>query len=706
MVDSLQPPAAPEHPSWRRHHGDEVCDEFAWMKDQESADFLAYLGAENAYTEAKTAHLADLRAEIFADIKARTQETDLSVPELVRHSDGRAWWYYSRSVEGLDYEIHCRLLAGDTDVIPDVASSPAGEEVLLDENRLAEGHDFFALGHADVSPDGTRLAYATDVSGDEHYDLRVIDLATGAPLAEIPDVAAGGGWAGDGRLVYLRLDEAWRPHEVWLHTLAAGEPDRLILAEPDERFWLGVEESRDRRVVVIAAESKHSSEVRLFDAADPDAITRVVCARRPGLEYAVEVGGDALFIVHNRDAEDFELATAPLEATSDEQWRPVIPGEAGVRILGVSAYRRWLVVAVRRDGLPGVDVLPLTTDGGPADRWSVTFDEPLYSVHAADSDDSDTDRIRLVYQSMVTPPQVLQLRLDDRSREVLKATPVLDHPLRGPYRATDYVQRREWARADDGTLIPISVMHRAHTPLDGSAPALLYGYGAYEMSSNDRFSIVRLSLLDWGFVYAVAHVRGGGEYGRSWYEQGRLANKPTTFSDFVSCARRLVEAGYTGPERLVAEGGSAGGLLIGAALNLAPDAFRAAHAIVPFVDALTTMLDPSLPLTVVEREEWGDPLNDPAAYALMKGYSPYENIRAGARYPALLVTSGLHDTRVEVTEPAKWVARLRRLVAADPARPILLRVQEAAGHGGPSGRYQAWHDAAFEVAWMIDQVTT
>lgn len=705
MLDSLIPPVAPAHPSVRRHHGDEVADEFAWMKEQDSEEFLAYLRAENRYTEDRTAHLADLRAEIFADIKARTQETDLSVPELVRHGDGRAWWYYSRSIEGLDYEIHCRLPATDPETIPQVADAPEGEEVLLDENRLAEGHDFFALGHADVSPDGTRLAYSVDVTGDEHYDLRVIDLTDGRLLTEVGDVAAGGCWAGDERVVYLRLDQAWRPHEVWLRDLGGDSSERRLFAEPDERFWVGVEESRDRRFVVIATESKHSTETRLFAAEDPAAVTRIVAERRPGLEYSVEVGHDALYVVHNRDAADFALATAPLDATSESQWTTLIPGEEGVRVLGVAAYRRWLVVSLRRDGLPGVDVLALGPDGGAADRWAVGFDEPLYSVYAGESDDPDTDRIRLGYQSMVTPPQVIQLRLDDRSREVLKSTPVLDHPTHGPYRPGDYVQRREWAVAEDGTRIPLSIVHRADLVLDGTTPALLTGYGAYEISSNDRFSIVRLSLLDRGFVYAVAHVRGGGEYGRSWYDQGRLANKPTTFSDFVSCARRLVTAGYTNPGRLVAEGGSAGGLLMGAAMNLAPDAFRAVHAMVPFVDALTTMLDPALPLTVVEREEWGDPLNDPAAYALMRGYSPYENIRPGVPYPAILVTSGMHDTRVEVTEPAKWVARLRRLTAPDPARPILLRVQEAAGHGGPSGRYQAWHDAAFEVAWMLDQVT-
>ncbi|MBP8919998.1 MAG: S9 family peptidase [Micropruina sp.] len=697
------PPRAPERAHTRSHHGDDVIDEFAWMSDKQDPEFLAHLAAENAYTVRRTAHLERLREDLYGDILARTRQTDLSVPEFVRHTDGSTWWYYTRSVEGMDYPIHCRVPASDRDRLPDVADPPPGEQVVLDENRLAQGQAFFALGLCDVSPDGRRLAWSEDLSGDERYRLRVLDLGSGAelPVPETP-VAAGGSWCGDGGLVYLTVDEAWRPHRLWWHRLGSDEPDTLLFEEPDERFWLSVGESRDRTRLVLAVESKQTCEYRLLEVRDPATLT-VVAPRRHGLEYSVEVGTDALYIVHNDGAPEFELAVAPFDATGTGAWRPLLPQRPGVRMLGVSAYADHLVVTSRRDALPLIEVLHRRPDGGWGEPEPIGFDEPLYSAGAVSSDDPATDRIRLVHESLVSPRRLEEYRLDTGERRTLKQTQVLDHPVHGPYDPARYVQRREWVTAPDGARVPLSIVHRADIVPDGTAPALLYGYGAYEHSLDPWFSIPRLSLLDRGFVWAIAHVRGGGELGRGWYEQGRLLAKPTTFSDFVACARHLVEAGWTSADRLAAQGGSAGGLTVGAAVNLAPDAFRAVHADVPFVDALTTILNPELPLTVTEWEEWGDPLHDAEVYRCMKAYTPYENVRR-RRYPAILATTSLNDTRVEVTEPAKWVARLRRTVTNPDERPILLRTEMVAGHGGVSGRYQAWRDLAFELAWIIDQV--
>ena len=698
-----QPPRAQVRSSLRSHHGDDFVDDFAWMSQKDDEEFLGYLRAENAYTVERTEHLAELRDELYADIIARTRQTDLTVPSFVRHTDGSTWWYYSRTVEGLDYPIHCRLPASDADAIPDVADQPAGEQVVLDENQLAEGQSYFALGLCDVSPDGTRLAWSVDLSGDEHYRLQMIELAgrTGIPMPDL-DVAGGGCWCGDDRLVYLTTDDAWRPDQIWLHTIGDND-DALLLEEPDERFWLGVEESRDRTRVVLASESKKTCEYLLLDVAEPHLPPRVVAPRQEGLEYSVEVGTDALYVVHNDGAAEFELAVAPFDATGRQHWRTLVPERPGVRLLGLSAYADHLVLSSRADALPLIEVLSRSADGSWGEPVAIGFDEPLYSAGAVSADDPATDRIRLVHESLLTPRRLEEYRLDTGERRVLKQTQVLDHPSRGRYDPTAYVQRREWVTAPDGARVPMSIVHRADLVLDGSAPAVLYGYGAYETALMPWFSIPRLSLLDRGFVWAVAHVRGGGELGRTWYEQGRLLNKPTTFSDFVACARHLVAAGFTSAERLAAQGASAGGLTVGAAVNLAPDAFRAVHADVPFVDALTTILDPELPLTVTEWEEWGNPLADAEVYRCMKAYTPYENIKP-VEYPAILATTSLNDTRVEVTEPAKWVAQLRRTTLAGDDRPILLRTEMVAGHGGVSGRYQAWKDLAFELAWIIDQV--
>ncbi|MDO5535061.1 MAG: S9 family peptidase [Propionibacteriaceae bacterium] len=704
MPDALQPPVAPRRPFTRTVHGDAVEDPYAWMADKSDPELLAHLEAENSWTERHTGHLAALTDTFYADIRARTQQTDMSVPLHVSHSDGSAYWYYGRTTEGDDYGRSCRLPATSREEIPDVTEPSPDEEVILDVQALAQDHAYFALGLAQVSPDGRRLAYSVDTTGDERYDLYVRDLATGEVIdGPVPGVAAGGAWAGPDWLFYLRVDAAWRPHQVWRHEIRSDTPDALVLDEPDDRFWVSVDSSRDDQWILVELASKTTTETHLLRADDPTGELRVVQPRRPGLEYAVELAPDALWILNNDEAPQFKLSRAPLDAPGIEHWETIVEERPETRLLGASVYASAIVIDHRTNGLSGIAILPRDDDGTLGVLTDLTFDEALYDVGSEDAPDFDTEHIRFGYESLTTPVGVWEYTLRTGARRLLKQVPVRDHPDAGPYDPTDYISERLWAESADGTRVPISLVRHRDTPVDGTAPGLMYGYGAYEVPTMPYFAMSRISLLDRGFVFAIAHVRGGGELGRPWYDGGKLLDKPNTFADFVACGRVLVDEGYVAPDRLVAEGGSAGGLLIGAAVNLAPDLFRAVHAAVPFVDPLTTILNPDLPLTVMEWEEWGNPVEDAAVYACMKGYSPYENV-AAVQYPAILATTSLNDTRVEVTEPAKWVARLRERATNGPDRPILLKTEMVAGHGGVSGRYQAWRQRAFELAWMVDQV--
>jgi oligopeptidase B len=689
------PPTAKRIPTERRHHGDTVIDEYAWLTVKDDPDTVGHLTAENEYTEASTAHLAPLRETLFAETRARTRETDLSVP--ARKGD---WWYYTRTVEGQQYGIHCRRRVRDGETEPPTAADGApldGEEILLDGNVLAEGHDFFALGAFDVSPDGRWLAYSTDFAGDERFTLRIKDLATGDLLADqVPDTFYGTAWSADGStLFYLTVDKAWRPYRVWRHVVGtpAGE-DVIVHQEDDERFWVGVELSRSERFIMIDIHSKVTSEVRVVPASDPTGEPAVVAPRRQGVEYSVEHHGHRFLILHNDGAEDFALAYTSADAPGD--WVPVLEHSPGTRLEAVDAFADHVVVSLRTEGLTGLRVLT----AGSTDWYDIDFPEPLYSVGLDSNPEYRTRTVRLHYASLVTPDSVYDYDMVTRELVLRRRKPVLPAPDGRPFDPADYEQHREWATADDGTKVPISLVCRAGTRTDGSAPCLLYGYGSYESSMDPWFSVPRLSLLDRGVVFAVAHVRGGGELGRRWYEQGRLMAKKNTFTDFVACARHLVASGWTAADRLVARGGSAGGLLMGAVANLAPEAFAGIVAQVPFVDALTSILDPSLPLTVTEWEEWGDPLHDPEAYAYIKSYTPYENVRA-VDYPPILAVTSLNDTRVLYHEPAKWIARLR---AVAPGGTYLLKTEMGAGHGGPSGRYNAWREEAFVNAWTLDRL--
>jgi oligopeptidase B len=690
-----EPPPAKQVPHERTYHGDTIVDEYAWLADKDDPDTIAYLTAENAYAEAATADLAPLRDQIFAEIKARTQESDLSVP--VRKG---AWWQYARTVEGQQYAVHCRRAVRPGEVIPPVAADGQpldGEEVLLDGNELAAGQPFFALGAYQPSRDWRALAYSTDFTGDERYTIRIKDLTTGALLPdEIPGTYYGCAWSDDGSaLFYVTVDDAWRPYRVWRHRVGtpAGQ-DVIVFEEADERFHVDVGHTRSERYITIRSASRLTSEVWLLDAANPDGEPAVVAPRREGVDYDVDDAGDRLLVLHNDGAENFELATAPLADPS--RWTPLVPHRADTRLLGVDAFAAFTVLWFRREALTGLRILG--KDGSDQD---IAFDEPVYRVGPGPNPEYDSSRFRLSYTSLVTPGSVYDCDMATGELTLLKRQPVLPSPSGEPYRPEDYEQYRDWAVASDGTRIPISLVARRGTPRDGSAPCLLSGYGSYEASRDPGFSIPVLSLLDRGFVYAIAHVRGGGEMGRAWYTDGKLLRKKNTFTDFIACAEHLASAGWTAPDRLVARGGSAGGLLMGAVANLAPQDFAGIVAQVPFVDALNTILDPSLPLTIIEWEEWGDPLHDPQAYAYMKSYSPYENVTAQV-YPPIFALGGLNDTRVTYHEPAKWIARLQ---AAGRGGPFLLKTEMEAGHGGPSGRYDAWREEALVLAWVIRTAT-
>jgi oligopeptidase B len=707
----MQPPVAPRVPTVRTHHGLERTDDYEWLRAKDDPRVTAYLEAENDYTQARTEHLADLRKTLFEEIRSRTRETDLSVPYRIR-----GHWYYSRSFEGKEYGASCRVPTADPDnwsppqpaedCTPDEPALP-GEQLLLDLNRLAEGHEFFSLGGSAVSFDGHLLAYATDVVGDERYTIRVLDLRSGELLDdEITGVMGGATWHPSGEwFYYSTVDMSWRPDKVWRHRLGTPQADdEVVFHEPDPRFWVGVGRSRSDRFLMVVSHAKTTTEYHLLDLTRPDAGLELFRAREEGLEYHLEhavIGGEDRFLVlHNGAGANFELAVTPARPTPRGDWTALLAHDNAVRLDDVDAFAGQLVVHQRREGLTQLRILEL--DGnGVADDFQVEFDDELYTIGAGGNPEFDQPVVRLGYTTLATPGSVYAFDVRDRSLTLLKQTPVLPHPELGDFDPAHYEQHRVWATAPDGVRVPISLVVPSGAPRDGSVPLLLYGYGAYEASIDPYFSIPRLSLLDRGAGFAIAHVRGGGEMGRRWYDDGKLLAKPNTFSDFVACARHLAAEGWTSPDRLVAEGGSAGGLLMGAVANEAPDLWAGIVAQVPFVDPLTTMLDASLPLTVTEYDEWGNPEKDPDAYACMLGYAPYDNV-AALDYPPILAETSLQDTRVLYVEPAKWVARLR--ATATGRGEFLLKTEMAAGHGGVSGRYKAWTDRAFSLAWILDRM--
>ncbi len=713
-------------PVERVHHGDTVIDEYAWLANTDDPDTVAYLQAENAYTAVRSADQEPLRQAIFEEIRGRVQETEVELPQRKG-----GYWYYSRTEEGKQYGIHCRLRiepdeadpvvpasnvrsslagarhdapgAGKPPLSPDGSPLP-GEEILLDENVLAGTSEHLTLGTFDVTPDGRLLAYSVDLIGNERFTLKVRDLTTGEDLPdEVTDVYYGSAWSADGStLFYHRVDDAWRSYQVWRHRLSRaalpGTDDVLVYEEPDERFSVGIGMTRSEQYLLLGVNSMVTSEWYVIPADAPETAPRLVAPRQQGVEYQVEHDRDRdrLLVLHNRDALDFALAWFPTDEVADKssveypEWRPLIPHTPGQRLTDVDAFADATVVSLRTDGLTALRILPAA-----GDPYDISFPEPIHTVALSANLEYVTDAIRVSYSDLITPQSIYDYSLATREMTLLWRRPVL-----GGYDPAEYEQHRTWALAPDGTRVPISIAHKRGTAQDGTAPLLLYGYGSYEASMDPWFSYSRPSLLDRGFVYAVAHIRGGGEMGRQWYEDGKLLAKKNTFTDFIACARHLVDDGWTSADRLVAMGGSAGGMLIGVVANLAPKEFAGLVAQVPFVDGLTTILDRSLPLTVAEWEEWGNPLDSAEVYEYVKSYAPYENL-ADRPYPPMLVLGSLNDTRVLYHEPAKYVARLR---AVAPEADVTLKTEMGTGHGGPSGRYDAWRETAFIFAWIIRRV--
>jgi len=657
-------------------HGVRLRDPYHGLRDREDPEVLAWLRKENEYAERMLARTGSSREDLFREMKERIRETDTSVPWR-----RGPWLRYTRTEEGREYAIHCRRR--------DVEGAP--EEILIDENELARDLAYFALGDLDTSPDHRLLAWSTDTTGDESYTLFVRDLATGRLLLEgITGTSGSLEWANDSRtLYYVVLDEARRPHRVFRHRLGSGGPDELLFEESDDRFWVSVAKTRSDAFVLVETGSETTTETHAIDASDPGAAPRVLAPREPGVEYAVDHHGDRFFVVTNAaGATNFRLVEAPAGDPGRAAWRERIPHRADVYLEGADAFERHLVLSERADGQTRIRVIELATGA----EHTIEFPETVYTAGLGVNPGFSTSTLRLVYSSMVTPHSVYDYDMDRREPVLRKRIEVL-----GGYDPAAYETRRSFATSTDGTRVPISIVARRDLP-PGPRPAVLYGYGAYGSAVEPSFRTARISLLDRGIVFAIAHVRGGCEMGRPWYDHGKLAHKENSFSDFLACAETLIREGTTAPDRLAAMGGSAGGLLVATSIQRRPELFRAALLVVPFVDIVNTMLDPSLPLTVIEYEEWGNP-SKREDFERLLAYSPYDNLRPG-RYPDLLVTAGLEDRRVHYWEPAKYVAKLRQM--ADPQTRVLLRTNLDAGHGGASGRYAALREIAFEYAFLID----
>ena len=685
---NIQPISAPSDPTSaapraravpRAHsvHGETRLDNYYWLRNRTDPAVIAYLEAENGYTSAAMRHTEVLQEQLYQEMRGRIKETDVSVPERRDH-----YFYYTRTEAGGQYPILCRK-RGALD---------APEEVILDQNPLAAQHSYFRVGVSEVSPDHRLLAYSVDTSGAEEFTLFIKDLQTGEMQSErIGGTSPGVAWANDSRtLFYTVLDDARRPCRLYRHTIGSStRADVLVYFESDESFFLDINSTRSRRFLLLDITSHSTSEVRFLDADRPEDPFRIVQPREPGIEYSVTHHREHFFITTNDGAPNFRLVQAPVAQPSKANWTPVLAYRPAVKLDAAEAFHGHLAIYEREAGLRQIRILDLLS----GEEHLIPFPEPVYTVRPHENPEFHSHLLRFTYTSLVTPSSVVEYDMTSRAWTVRKRTEVL-----GGYTQEHYRSERIFATAPDGELVPISLVYRLPFEHGAPRPLLLNGYGAYGLSYDPGFSANFLSLLDRGYVVAIAHVRGGEEMGRAWYEGGRLLHKRNTFSDFIACAEHLVSEGYTSPDRLAINGGSAGGLLMGAVANMRPDLFRVVLAEVPFVDVVNTMLDASLPLTVIEYDEWGNP-NDPAAYAYIRSYSPYDNIEA-KDYPNLLVTAGLNDPRVAYWEPAKWTARLRAMKTDD--NRLLLRINMGAGHGGASGRFDFLREVAFKYAFMLD----
>jgi oligopeptidase B len=673
------PPAAPKKPHITEIHGLKLEDPYHWLRNRESTEVLDHLKRENDYAKSIMSGTESLQKRLYDEILGRIKQTDMNVPY-----PERGYLYYSRTEEGKAYSIHCRRKG----------SMESPEEVLLDVNRLAEGKPFMSAFSVAISPDNKTLAWAQDLTGGRRFTIRFRDLATGKDAPEALENCGGSfAWASDSQTYfYTTLDHAVRPDKVWRSRTGAAKPE-LIRHESDERFSLGVELTRSNEFILLEASSMKTSEVYTLRADDATGTFRVVEPRKHGTEYSLDHHGDQFFILHN-DGEkslNFQIDAAPESSPARANWKPFIPHRTDTYLTGIDAFKDHLLVRQRRNGLPELRVRALK-DGA---EHIVEQSETSYAVFPSTNREFDTTRIRFSYTSPVTPMSVFEYDLNTRARTLLKEQPVL-----GGYDRTKYQVERVFAAAPDGEQVPMTILSLKSSPRDGSAPALLYSYGSYGASTDATFNSANFSLVDRGFVYAIAQIRGGSEKGRAWYESGRMMNKKNTFTDFIAATDHLVKQRYTSPKKLVIRGGSAGGLLMGAVVNMRPDLFAVCIADVPFVDVINTMLDDSLPLTVTEFEQWGNP-KVRTEFEYIRTYSPYDNIDRKP-YPAILSMTGLHDSQVAYWEPVKWVARLRENTTA--RNPIVLKINMDAGHGGHSDRYKAIEDNAFRFAFILQQL--
>jgi len=677
------PPEAPRKDHAQVWHGRTFVDPYHWLREKGTPEVEKYLEAENAYTEATTADLAPFRGALYEEMLARIKQTDLSVPARI----GR-FYYYRRTVEGLQYPIRCRRPAG-----PDgVYTEAAPEEVLLDQNEMAKGLAFLSVGEFEVSDDDARLLYSTDDTGFRQYKLFVKELKTGAVQGPLAERVTSATWAADNRTLFFVTEHpaTKRPDTLW-RLEPGGQPAR-VYEEKDELFSIGVGRTKDKEFLVLASRSTDTWDRWLLSAATPNSEFRPVLPREKGHKYDVEHRDGTLFLRTNKDAKNFRLVTAPLADPSPGSWKPFVDHRADVLLEGFEVFRDFVVLQEKQAGLDRLRV-----HGFADGRWKeVSFPEPVYTAFASGTPEFASRLLRYDYQSLVTPSSVYDYDMVAGTSVLLKREEVL-----GGFDPGRYASERLWATARDNVRVPISIVYPKGLVRDGKAPLWLYAYGSYGYGTPAAFDSRRLSLLDRGIAFAVAHIRGGNELGEGWHDDGMLMKKKNTFFDFVDCAEFLVKEKWTSPDRLLIEGGSAGGLLMGAVTNERPDLFRAVHAAVPFVDVMNTMMDASLPLTVGEYLEWGNP-NEKAAFDYMLSYSPYDNLARKA-YPAILVTTSYNDSQVMYWEPAKYVAKLRTLKT--DVNPLVLKTKmQPAGHGGASGRYDALKDRAFELAWMMKQV--
>jgi oligopeptidase B len=672
------PPIAEKRTTIDTLHGDVRRDDYAWMRNKEDPALIKYLTDENAYTDAMMERTKPLQEQLYKEILGRIKETDEQVPV-----PDNGWYYYTRTEQGKAYPIYARKRSLD-----------GKEEVYLDQNEEAKPHNFYQLGGMEVSPDGNFLAALVDTNGYEDFSLRVRDLRTNQWLPDrVEKLSWGLAWASDNKTVfYVSGDSAKRPEKVWRHVV--GTPtssDAVVFHEENVLFNVSIERARSGAFVFIQSGSFTQDEWRAIDASKPASAPVVIAPRKPGVEYAVEHGGDFFYITTNRDnAVNFKVMRAPVATPS--AWAEFIPVRAAVFVEGIDVFREWMVRSERRDGLRRLVVRQMSN----GEEHEVTFQDAAYGVFLEENPEFATTLLRFTYSSLITPPTVYDYDMSTRQRELKKQQEVL-----GGYDPTQYtVERRRATTWDGSASVPISIVYKKSVKKDRSNPLLLYAYGSYGATTEPTFNSARFSLIDRGFVYAIAHVRGGQEMGRSWYDNGKMLKKMNTFTDFRDVADFLIGEGYTSPARLVIHGGSAGGLLVGTVMNMNVEKYRAVVADVPFVDVINTMLDASIPLTAQEWEQWGNP-NKRNEYRYMLQYSPYDNVMPKP-YPSLLVMSGINDSRVAFWEPAKWVAKLR--ASNTSANPILLKMNMDSGHGGSSGRYDRYKETAFRYAFMLAAV--